>query len=114
MKRYIKSATTSDLYTTGISFDFISEGKIYPETKIKHDLTQALNDLGYDVLGVDFRDVDYSNYSDYANQNDNISQCGIDFTHFGEYSENQLTETIDLVLSEWGCELIGIDFYSAD
>lgn len=109
MKKLIKA---TDIITSSVSFDFICPGKDYPFT-MGDDIMDAIDGLGYEALGFDFRDVDYS-HSDYASKNDQISQGGVDFNHEGFYSAKAIEDEIAEVLDQYGCELIGIDFYALE
>ena len=97
---------------SGVSFDFICPGKNYPTSEMGGDLMEAIDMLGYSTFGYDFRDVDYSSYPEYANENDDISQGGIDFKWRMDYDQDEITDAIARVLESYNCVLIGVDFYS--
>lgn len=97
---------------SGVSFDFICPGKNYPTSEMGGDIMEAIDMLGYSTFGYDFRDVDYSGYSEYADENDDISQGSIDFKWRMDYDQDEITDAICRVLESYNCVLIGIDFYS--
>ena len=114
MKRYIKA--TEELRTVGCSFDFINDGE-YDYRELERAIEDAVQELGYDTYGVDFRDVDYSNVPEYRDEI--ITQGGVDITSVEDpgmqnYIEEDIKNAISTALDRFGYELIGIDFYSVD
>nr|DAJ50996.1 MAG TPA: hypothetical protein [Caudoviricetes sp.] len=111
MKRRIVTASKGNTpSTSGFSFDFTYQND-YDFKAIENVIYSTFEDqLGLEVVGVDFRSVDYSHVPEFADQN--VSQCGVDFKHTGSYSEGAITGAIDAGLASLGYELIGYDFYS--
>lgn len=115
MKITKRSVTASEemVHESAVSFDFIAPEEGYP-SEMGGDLMEAIDMLGYESFGYDFVDVDYSNYSDYAEYNDRISQGSIDFKWSETYSEEEITYSLSRVLDSYGCDLIGVDFYAIE
>ncbi len=115
MKITRKSVTASSDWggESGVSFEFICPSTNYPTSEMGGDLMEAIDMLGYSTFGYDFlSDVEYSAYSEYANDDDIISQGSIDFKWRMDYDQDEITDAICRVLESYNCVLIGIDFYS--
>lgn len=111
MKRRIVAASKGNMpLISGFSFDFTYQND-YDFKAVENVIHSTFEDqLGLQVVGVDFHSVDYSCVPEFADQN--VSQCGVDFKHRGRYSEGAITGAIDAGLASLGYELIGYDFYS--
>lgn len=116
-KKYIK-ASIGDRHTSSVSFDFIHDGS-YDFHDLSYALYAALDRADVKPTGIDFREVDYSTYPEYKDSI--ITQCGMDFewVDFGmrdepEYIADDIEAYIAEALEQFGYELIGIDFYSAE
>ena len=111
MKRRVITASKDNmLSTSGFSFDFTYQGD-YDSGAIENVIYDTFEDqLGLEVVGIDFHSVDYSNVPEFSDQD--ISQCGVDFKHTRSYSEGAIIGAIDAGLASLGYELIGYDFYS--
>lgn len=102
---------------SGCSFDFIwnLDTGDYEPSEVEDDVVHAFEamNIGCEVVGIDFESVDYSNFSDYSDLNDMISQCSIDFKWWGDsYDSKQIEQALTESLAADGYQLIGIDFYS--
>lgn len=115
MKRYIKSSTGTTK-TSAVSFDFINDGN-WNTQQLEGTITDAMERADVYPLGVDFREVDYSGYPEYAGKI--VTQGGVDF----EWEDSGLPDEAGYIaddieaflaeaLEKCGYELIGIDFYS--
>lgn len=109
MKRYIRSSQTN---VSSLCFDFSYETS-YDAKLLEDKLYELFEDeLGFEILGIDFRHVDYSDVSDYANMN--TSQCGCDFQWSSQhpYDEGVIVDKIDNILHACDCSLLGWDIGS--
>lgn len=111
----INSSTTvmcnADRGTSGVSFDFTYTDD-YDSVALENEVTYAIEDLGYEVLGTAIYSVDYPAdiYPEYANVD--TAQCGVDFRWDGDYSAHDIEKALASAATAAGCDLIGIDFYS--
>ena len=69
-------------HLSAVSFDFINDGE-FDYSELGTLLMNAVDELGYECLGFDLRDVDYSSYPEYRNFE--IAQGGIDFKWFDHF-----------------------------
>ena len=100
---------TSSKVVTGVSFDFIHDGQ-YDEQAIENALSNAFQQLGLELIGIDFRSVDYSMYPEYDGCI--VSQCGADFSWVGDYDQNEVSNVIESTMAGLGYEVAGTDFYT--
>lgn len=103
MKRYIHASET---HTSGCSFDF-DLGDNYDGKRIEDKIYDLFADMDLDVLGVDFRAVDYPKGKVY-------SQCGIDFEWSDYYNQPEIEEALANMIDDEGGNFFGIDFYSLE
>lgn len=113
-KEMINSATATvqasdDIHMSQCSFDFVWDDD-YDMNDIKDSVERVIDELGYEVTGIDFYSVDYSSYPEYAN--DNVSQCSFDFRWSNDYDSKSIESAIESVMTELGYPVIGIDFNS--
>lgn len=119
MKRYIKTnSSTGTTKTSAVSFDFINDGN-WNTKQLEGTITDAVEKADVYVLGVDFREVDYSGYPEYAGKI--VTQGGVDFEWEDSglpdesgYIADDIEAFIAEALDKCGYELIGIDFYSVE
>lgn len=94
------------------SFDFSYEDD-YDSSSIENALSSVFEDkYGFEILGVDFRSVDYSMYSEYADVN--TSQCGVDFKWTQDYNDKAILRDVESALDSLRYPLIGCDFNSVN
>lgn len=105
MKRWIH-AKTDNVYTSGCSFDF-DLGSNYDSKYIEDKIADILADMDIEMLGADFRSVDYPNGRVY-------SQCGFDFEWKDYYSATEIEDAIANLIDDEGGNFFGIDFYSVE
>ena len=110
MKRYIRSSETT---TSGCSFDFAHDG-YYTMDDIDRIVDIACDAANVELLGTDYREVDYSQYHEYDDVV--VSQCGFDFkwSSNAPYIAEVIEDTLAKELSAIGYGLVGIDFYSIE
>lgn len=107
---YGMSITGSTQAASGFSFDFVWDVD-YNAQDIQAAIFKVFEDeFNLEVKGIDFRSVDYEDIKEYAGMN--VSQCGVDFVHYGDYPADDITTVLDEELTSLGYELIGFDFYS--
>ena len=104
MKRYIRSAF--EMHTSGCSFDF-DLGTTYDAKYVEDCVTDIFADMGLEVIGIDFRSVDYP-------RNKKYSQCGVDFQWKGNYSSSEIEDALIDFIDDEGGNFFGIDFYSLE
>lgn len=96
--------------TSQLFFDFIY-GDEYSQEQIESVIYSVLEGtFNLDVLGIDFRSVNYEGIKEFAGQN--ISQCGVDFAWSGDYDGDAIVEALSEELDALRYELIGSDFNS--
>lgn len=100
MKRVIKASSVS---TSQCSFDF-DLGHSYNANYIEDEICGRMDDLGYEVTGVDFHAVDYPEGKQY-------SQCSFDFRWWGSYDADAIENTLIDLIDDEGGNFLGIDFY---
>lgn len=107
MKKWIHCGTAEGLHRSGCSFDF-DLGPNYDGKFIEDAIFDIFAEGGLDVVGVDFRSVDYPKGKVY-------SQCGIDFEWKGDgYDAEGIEEAISEFIDDEGGNFFGIDFYSLE
>lgn len=104
MKRWVHAATSKDegIQTSICSFDF-DLGDNYSGRHLEEKLTDLFDSMDLEVIGVDFRSVDYPDGETY-------SQCGIDFNWKDYYNEAEIEEGIANLIDDEGGNFLGIDF----
>ena len=119
MKKYVARPTQSIKCTnlldgkkmSTVSFDFLHDGH-YSEEAIENAVWEAMQFCGCELEGIDFYPVDYSMYDEYADEE--VSQCGCDFSYVGSYDANKLEIAIENAIANIGMpecgEVVGIDF----
>lgn len=106
MKRVIK-ASASATHTSGCSFDF-DLGDNYSSAYVEDAISEIFDNFGMEVIGIDFRSVDYPGGKQY-------SQCGVDFKWSGDtYDADAVEEEIASFIDDEGGNFFGIDFYSME
>lgn len=107
----IQGATAADgRITSGFSFDFVWDAD-YDAQEIESAIFKVFEDeFNLEVKGIDFHSVNYADINAYAGMN--VSQCGVNFLHDGDYPADDITTALDEELTSLGYELIGYDFYS--
>ena len=112
------TASTEVIKTSAVSFDFIHDGN-YDDRALESALFDAMEKADVTPIGIDFREVDYSNSPEFRDEI--ITQGGIDFewTDTGMPNEaGYIADDIEAYLAEaleqFGYELIGTDFYSVE
>ena len=114
LKGYDDVESSDDIDTAQVSqcsFDFVNDG-LYNTRELEELVMQAFVDAGVKPIAVDFRSVDYSGYSDYADRT--VSQGGVDFEWTGNYYAEAIEDELASALDYAGYELIGIDFNSLE
>lgn len=104
------SIESSSAVTSGFSFDFIWTGKTYDDKEIRDTIEDIFDRLCLSVLSVDFENVDYSMYPEYADKN--VSQCHVDFEWSDNYADTEIAEMTEERLRRLGYDVIGTDFYT--
>lgn len=100
--------TSSDRITSQYSFDFIW-GDDYDMDEIESAIYRVFEmDFNLEVTGIDFRSPDYEDIKEYHGQN--ITQCGVDFLHEGDYPDHEIAQAMEDELRSLGYELIGTEF----
>ena len=106
MKKWIY-ASTKKRHLSGCSFDF-DLGDSYDGDYMEEVLSDIFYEFGLNVIGVDFRSVDYPGNKVY-------SQAGVDFEWSGDtYDAKGLENEISEFINDEGGNFFGIDFYSVE
>lgn len=107
MKRFIHANKNAEKHLSGCSFDF-DIGKNYDAKRIEDVIFDIGAECGIDVVGVDFRSVQYPRNKEY-------SQCGFDFEWHGDnYNAKEIERAIEDFIDDEGGNFFGIDFYSLE
>lgn len=102
----INASEDADVEKSTCSFDFDAGDDTYSYDQMKSDLEDIFREQGLEVIGIDFRSVDYP---------DGVkSQGGIDFEWKGDYDSYAIQDAIDSYITDLGFDFLGIDFYSLD
>ena len=106
MKKWIH-ASKDNKHLSGCSFDF-DLGDAYDAKWMESVISDIFAEFDLEVLGVDFRSVDYPSGKVY-------SQAGVDFQWSGDtYDGAGVEEEIDEFINDEGGNFFGIDFYSLE
>ena len=116
-KRPIQSSKT---LRSQCSFDFLHDG-YYSTYEMEIVCTVACEQAGVEFVAMDCYEVDYSMYPEYADRNDDITQCSFDFDWAADdpiVNSIEVERTIESVikkkLNDIDYELLGISFTSLD
>ena len=106
------SVRGEDVGISTAAVDFTHSGD-YDVQAIMESLNYFLDQSGYTLLEMDFREVDYSGYPEFRDKI--VTQLGFDF-YWGEvdYDSEVIKQCAADALEENSCELIGIDIYTLD
>ena len=113
MKRWIHAAT-AEKHLSGCSFDF--DLGPYDQGYLESAIEDALEFTGIEILGFDFRGVEYPGGKIY-------SQCGFDFEWTGDayngYADakrdaDSIEKALIDLIDDMGGNFLGIDFYSLE
>lgn len=114
MKRFVHANTSTEKHLSGCSFDF-DLGTNYNPNYLERAIEDALSDLPIEILGFDFRSVEYPGDKIY-------SQCGFDFEWHGAGSDytsakiltSEIEEALEDLIDDEGGNFFGIDVYSLE
>lgn len=112
MRKIVVASSMNPTHDSAVSMDYIGEPSVYGLRNIEDAIEKVFNNFGYECLGVDFTEVDYSGYPEYADEQ--VGQVGADFRWSESYPESELRQALEDAIYEVGYLVIGTSFYSLE